>query len=268
MGQSSQLTMQDIHIAAEIANQCRDLWADPSAWRQHLVVGATRLTGMAVAHYMEFPVMPSPAKMACRHFDVGWRDQNARSAYQAAAAAYPNAFDFFPGSKRLLQRMKDRSHIVALRSEICSADAWYRSAVFNEFRRPAYVDDNAMSAIRRQNGIVSFLDVSQDLADARPTERTRRQLAYLHESIEPLIGLHLATEDQYSMHGLAPRLRETLDLLLSGDGERQIAATLGVSAATTHEYVAKLYRYFNVHSRSELMAYFIRRKPMRRDGRH
>jgi DNA-binding NarL/FixJ family response regulator len=57
---------------------------------------------------------------------------------------------------------------------------------------------------------------------------------------------------------LSPRMRQTLDRLLAGDSEKQIAGRLGVSKNTVHVYVKALYRTFNVCSRGELLARFIR----------
>jgi DNA-binding NarL/FixJ family response regulator len=58
--------------------------------------------------------------------------------------------------------------------------------------------------------------------------------------------------------GLAPRLRQTLQRLLAGDSEKQIAAHLGVSPHTVHVYVKSLYRHYDVCSRGELLARFVR----------
>jgi DNA-binding CsgD family transcriptional regulator len=58
--------------------------------------------------------------------------------------------------------------------------------------------------------------------------------------------------------GLSPRHRQTLQRLLAGDSEKQIAAHLGVSPHTVHVYVKALYRRFDVSSRGELLARFIR----------
>ncbi len=59
--------------------------------------------------------------------------------------------------------------------------------------------------------------------------------------------------------GMSPRQRQVLEFLLVGDGEKQIAAKLGISKNTVHNYVTALYRHFDVSSRSELMAIFIAR---------
>ncbi len=263
MSQTSRLRARDVRVAFQVVYECREQWADPAAWKRHLVAGATRLTGMAVAHFMEFAIStPSGRAAVLFHADEGWRNASARQAFQAAANAHPNAFQFFPGSEQLLPRLFAGKQVAALRSDICRRDAWYRSAVFNEYHRPAYVDDNALSAIQRPDGTISLLDVSQDVGDAqRLTDRTKRQLAILHRVIAPLVSTELATEKQRGLCGLSPRLRTTLEQVLAGRTEKEIAVALGLRHATIHEYVGKLFRHFDVRSRAELMAYFVHRQP-------
>lgn len=58
--------------------------------------------------------------------------------------------------------------------------------------------------------------------------------------------------------GLTPRLRQTLQRLLAGDSEKEVARHLGVSPNTVHVYVRALYRHFDVNSRGELLARFVR----------
>ncbi len=62
----------------------------------------------------------------------------------------------------------------------------------------------------------------------------------------------------HSTSTLPPRQAETLERLLAGDGEKQIAAKLGLSRHTVHEYVKSLYRRFGVSSRGELLARWVR----------
>jgi DNA-binding NarL/FixJ family response regulator len=59
---------------------------------------------------------------------------------------------------------------------------------------------------------------------------------------------------------LSPRLRQTLACLLEGDTEKQVAARLSLSHATTHQYVTALYRYFGMRSRAQLLVHVLRRK--------
>ena len=62
---------------------------------------------------------------------------------------------------------------------------------------------------------------------------------------------------QRTVNKLSPRLRQVLDGLLRGDGEKQVAHSLKLSPHTVHEYVKLLYVAFDVTSRGELLAKFI-----------
>ena len=57
---------------------------------------------------------------------------------------------------------------------------------------------------------------------------------------------------------LSPRLRETLDCLLSGSSEKSIAEQLSLSPHTVHGYVKLIYRHFKVKSRAQLLAQWVR----------
>lgn len=81
------------------------------------------------------------------------------------------------------------------------------------------------------------------------------------ESMAARCGKRLATKAQKGRHRLSPRQSATLTALLEGDSEKQVALRLGISNSTVHEYVTSLYRSFSVHSRGELMAYFVRKRP-------
>lgn len=56
---------------------------------------------------------------------------------------------------------------------------------------------------------------------------------------------------------LSPRMKQTLELLLAGDSEKQIAHQLELSKHTVHVYVKALYRGFDVSSRGELLSRFV-----------
>src|SRR5258706_6058610 len=58
-------------------------------------------------------------------------------------------------------------------------------------------------------------------------------------------------------HKLSPRKSQTLDALLRGLSEKQIAAKLGISRHTVHIYVKQLHVQFGVSSRGELLALWI-----------
>lgn len=67
----------------------------------------------------------------------------------------------------------------------------------------------------------------------------------------------IAPAESASLPNLSPRMRQTLQRLLAGDSEKQIAHHLGLSRHTVHVYVKALYKGFCVSSRGELLSRFV-----------
>jgi DNA-binding CsgD family transcriptional regulator len=153
---------------------------------------------------------------------------------------------------------------------LCSRDqavddrTWFDSPFYNESLRLWEFDEMLASVCdlpggRRQNAVIAF----RQLGGGIFRRRERRLVRLLHRELGRHFGMALATLDDPSPSDLTPRLRDTLRCLLEGDGEKQVAARLGVSTLTVHCYVKALYRHFGVASRPELLAYFLRRSGLR-----
>ncbi len=101
-----------------------------------------------------------------------------------------------------------------------------------------------------------------DVADEAQT--TRREIAdfcrYLGARLNGELPRNNITPIPATIR-LSPRMRQTLDRLLAGDSEKQIAKNLSVSQHTVHVYVKSLYRAFEVNSRGELLARFVQVPP-------
>lgn len=91
-------------------------------------------------------------------------------------------------------------------------------------------------------------------ADSDSLRQKRRMLADFCR----LVGAPYSRPPAEAIAGLSPRHVQTLQRLLVGDSEKQIAARLGVSRNTVHCYVTGLYRHFDVSTRAELLARFVR----------
>ncbi len=77
-----------------------------------------------------------------------------------------------------------------------------------------------------------------------------------------MLGGNMMIQTDYSpdekARELSPRLRETLDCLLSGSSEKTIAQQLSLSPHTVHGYVKLIYRHFKVKSRAQLLSQWVR----------
>lgn len=87
-------------------------------------------------------------------------------------------------------------------------------------------------------------------SDAQRVDASRREVAAFCKLIGRRFG-------KGSEPKLSPRARQTLERLLAGDSEKQIAAKLQLSQNTVHVYVKSVYRSFGVSSRGELLARFV-----------
>jgi len=86
-----------------------------------------------------------------------------------------------------------------------------------------------------------------------PTDAVARKRKMVAEFCQ-MLGAEYSCPPGRAIPGLSHRHRDTLEGLLAGDSEKQIANKLGVSRNTVHVYVTALYRHFKVNSRGELLA--------------
>jgi DNA-binding CsgD family transcriptional regulator len=95
----------------------------------------------------------------------------------------------------------------------------------------------------------------RDTIDGADEARRRRRLV---AELCKVVGAHVSGGVRAEAVGLSPRLRQTLEALIVGDSEKQIALKLKVSQHTVHFYVKQLYKRFGANSRGELLARFVR----------
>jgi DNA-binding NarL/FixJ family response regulator len=110
---------------------------------------------------------------------------------------------------------------------------------------------------RAVEGIAALVG-AQAGADAggepRFTERERRLVELVHREASFLHEPPSALSPEL-LRGLSPRLRDALRGFARGLSEKQVAAELGISPHTAHDYAKALHRHFGVQSRSELLAH-------------
>jgi DNA-binding NarL/FixJ family response regulator len=98
-----------------------------------------------------------------------------------------------------------------------------------------------------------------------PVLRRRRLVADLCRLVGMSVGAELAPrnspgkEPSRVADNLPPRLAQTLELLLIGASEKQVANQMNLSRHTVHGYVKALYRLYGVSSRGELLARHLKR---------
>jgi Bacterial regulatory proteins, luxR family len=176
-----------------------------------------------------------------------------------------------PLSKAALSQFSsgEMETVTHLRSDLVDDKTWDSDPHVVKYRQPTDTNDCIISlhrsAKRRIHAIIAFKPApkaqEEGLAGSNgagkperfgPRDRAlldtlHRGVAWLYRFQEPVLNLDRSI-------GLAPHLRKTLQLLLTGQSERKVASEMSLSVHTVHDYVKELYRHFSVTRRAELMA--------------
>jgi DNA-binding NarL/FixJ family response regulator len=256
MAKADLLRLQDVRDAYRLIGECRDLGRDPALWQHRMLEGLCQLIGVAVAVGGEGRwVRPRPSIDVISTFDVGL-DSRGHDLY----VAYHR--DVGPGGDPIFRALRHLrgSHVVRTRRQVVSDTSWYGSTTWNDYHRPINIDDQLTSVYQiGDNSAIHVIALHRAVNERDFTPRHQRLLRFFHAELGRLIGRSLVSATEPRADTLSPRLRQTLVCLLEGDSEKQIAARLGLSPATTHEYVTALYRHFRVQSRAQLMAHALKR---------
>lgn len=177
-------------------------------------------------------------------------------AHEVAMHAVRNSY-MDPHTVALASRFgQNRSH---LREELVRDREWKRDRIYQEVLIPLGIRHRLMCASATAPRAESYLIFDRE--NGRGFGARERDLlafflrgsAVLHRELLQAHGL-LGAEQP-----LSPRERHVLRLLLTGASEREIAQVMGLTPATTHQYVVAVLRKFGAHSRVELMAQWLRR---------
>lgn len=261
-GKSERLRLSEVRAVFRLVAECRDLGTDPVAWRDHVSRSFGGLARGQVCMVGESGLSPdgeTPGTLfqAMSH---GWTSPDANEIWSSHCAR--GDYQREP----LFRSIQAYTH----RRGLCTRDqavddrTWLAAPIRNETFRACEIDEFLMTmhdipGRKRQN----LISLYRPLGDGAFRRRDRRLVRLFHQELARHFGASLATLDDPSPAGLAPRLRGTLRCLLEGDSEKQAAMRLGLSTQTIHQYVKALYKHFRVSSRPELMAYFLRRSGFR-----
>jgi DNA-binding CsgD family transcriptional regulator len=147
------------------------------------------------------------------------------------------------------------------RTDLVPDDVWYRSPYYRDYHAPAGSDAMLYCSLplpgeSEQMGAVTL---RRALGERDFSPRDRAIVLEAHTAVIAWIGGPLARFDEPSPAALPPRLRQVLRCLLEGDSDKQIAARLSLSRYTVNEYVERIFRHFDVSTRPELLARWVRR---------
>jgi len=261
MSKAATLRWHEVRDAYRLIGECRDLGSDVALWHHHMLNGLRRLIGVALATGGE-GLWPRPRTIAPRPLSAYGVSIDG-AAYEAFLAYHrangPAEDPFFRALRTVPGPL-----VTLTRRQLVPDNVWYRSPTFIVYKRPVAIDHEITSVCRVfDDGVCSVIALHRLDGERDFTSRERRLLRFFHGELGRLLGGPLKSITEPAIERLAPRLRETLACLLEGDSEKEVAARLGLSLATVHQYVTALYRHFRVHSRAQLLTHILKRVPLR-----
>ena len=169
------------------------------------------------------------------------------------AVEHPQMIEF--ASRFFIELKEGQTHLTRLRSQIADETkfqgseaqvAWKKANVGPTILSMRPIDPQSSSAI----GLYRYFD--------RP-HFTARESRMAHIILTEVPWLHLQgwPDDRgVSVPTLTKRQRLTLNLLILGQGHKEIATHMSISTNTLQGYVKDIYRHFGVNSQAELMNRF------------
>ncbi|MFN0132665.1 MAG: helix-turn-helix transcriptional regulator [Phycisphaerales bacterium] len=256
---TDRVNTKDFHSAMNLVGECRELGADSAAWHPHLLAGLSRLTDAQVAigaNLRGFTKGHEPRGISV--YRLGWPTARAEQLWNEYVSTVP------------VQRTPEYARLVGFtgpivtrtRQQLYEDSIWYRYQTFNDYHRACGIDHYVFSILRARlyapsDEVFNSVWVHRPVGEPGFGRREWWIVHTVHAEVGKLIGGPLVAPGKPAPSGLTNRQRQTLARLLHGDSEKQIAAHLGLSPATVHEYVVAVYRHFGVSSRGELLARFI-----------
>jgi DNA-binding CsgD family transcriptional regulator len=270
MSKSNRIRLRELRQAYRLLHECRDLGHDPRTWHEHMLVGLLRLVGgaMAASGVIHAPTTAKEPPTLVHMAEVGderWPrhcSDFARNGVLTHCISYQRFSQQLAG-KLVRRGSAPRGELLLTRSngQLMSRTEWERSLEFNDVHKPFGLDDALTTCHLVSPSVIYGLTLHRSLDDRPFGSHERRLLHLFHQELARYVGTALCWEPDPGFSHLPPRLRQTLSCLLEGDSEKQVAAHLGLSRHTVHEYVTALYRAFGVNSRPELLVLCLRRRP-------
>jgi DNA-binding CsgD family transcriptional regulator len=254
------LTGADERRVFQALGECLELWDDPDAWLSHVLDSVTTLSGTDISSLILAKPHPHPLKMTWRDRKVFGLDADIADEffYKVSIEDVPD----MPGADLIMRDLAQVGRSTRTLAQLGGFEHFRRTQSYERVHE--HVELGAYAAFFRPLPTQPTMIVATIARRRSSRSVSLRGVAVasrIFDELESLVGNRLATFDQPSRYGLSPRLVQTLDGLLDGLSEKQIAIRLKLSRLTVHQYVGVLYRHFGVESRGEMMSYFVKRRP-------
>lgn len=250
----TELRTHQVSGLVRLLNEAHSLPVDGDARQRHLISGLMGLLHATVGGCVtDCDFLPGGRGSFAAVVLEGWDDTTLPSLQVLTRTG--SAFN--PGLRMLMQRCPEMpwSAMAATRAELVDDREWYGSEYVEHYFAPTHLGDALYTCIRMDEpSVVQGLGFYR-ARNERPFDEADRNLVQLfHVECRSMLGAPAQAVDQALRARLSPRESQTLELLLRGLMDKEIADHLGISPFTVNQYTKSIYRRFRVHSRAALIA--------------
>jgi DNA-binding CsgD family transcriptional regulator len=254
MAESKTMDEQDVRSMMCLAGEIGEISRNGSGRVGHLLDGLRTLLGARVAAWFITADDSDGHRQLKTVIDRGWGSEHERAGYARYLAA-----DL---TKDPLHDAVEHWHRVspvdvALNTnwrDHFTPEEYYRHSFVQDLLRPNGLDELLLYKRHTgQPGTTIGIAIFREWDDPRPfTTRDKAVVDLLYSSCAHLI------ENAHSHPVLSPRAQQVLHCLLEGDSVKQVALRLDLSPHTVTDHVKAIYKRYNVGTRGELLARFVR----------
>jgi DNA-binding CsgD family transcriptional regulator len=242
-----------VRDAARLVGEVGEIGRGTEAARRHLIDGLLGLLGCAIGGMAHDTGYGRGLKAGIAQATLAGFDRDIIEVFQAH---HTQGSDINPFHRAVMRLGDGAGQVFTSTSrEIVATADWDGSAWVNEYVRPAHVD-HFMGSVRRVGKTACMGCGFMRAAGDQPFSEEDREVLHLVH-----VGVGQFFEAPSPRALLAPRVRDTLDVLVSGATDKEIAAKLGISPHTVRQYVKSILRAYGVSSRAQLIARAAPRRP-------
>ncbi|HEX7667239.1 MAG TPA: helix-turn-helix transcriptional regulator [Polyangiaceae bacterium] len=259
MGTSGRwLRYEQVRSAVRLLGETAELAGDLEAQRTHLADGLLRVLG---ASAVVNGAMGRPVGRERMQFNCSSSLSEADREMLIGAPAQRGAWHDPRAHAHLGWLAKTRSlqPLTATRQQLVEDKVWYNSRFVSEYQRITGLDHTVCSMRRGEGSIFAQgMVIFRERGDRAFDEHDVALLDLIHIEWAMLSAPKPGPPDPFRAIQLSRRERETLGHLLEGRAYKEIADHMQLATHTVNEYVKRIYRKLDVHSRGELQAMWSR----------
>jgi DNA-binding CsgD family transcriptional regulator len=242
------IRISDVRDLLGLMAQLARLSSKPALWRTTLVNGLARILDMYVVGIFTLQARDNPDAQSITPLPVVcW----ARPAGAPESAELPEPLQMHLALRKFQNRTDAKAptnHNSRMKSAVKASErrcVKNRGDVIELLFRDAFPPPLSMA----DTTYLLYSDEKTSAHSVNPAAVVTLLHSEAHRHFGQLSQIH---ESHGMRESLPERQRQIVQLLLAGEGEKQIAHQLGLSIHTVHSYIRRLYRRLNVSNRAEL----------------